>query len=81
MEYTTDNCKTALLNTEARTAVTNFISNLIDVNGLPVYIVKNLLLEAVYNLNVKESEEYAKASQVYRQSQESEVTQEDGNNS
>ena len=66
MEFTQDNCKTAILNTEARNAITEFITDLVERNGVPVYMVKNLLLEAVYNLNVKETEEYVKAARVYR---------------
>lgn len=66
MEYTQDNCKTAILNTEARNALTSFVTDLIESNGVPVYMVKNLLLEAVYNLNVKETEEYIKAARMYQ---------------
>lgn len=66
MDYTS-----TLLNTEVRENLTRFIQTLIEINQVPVYMVKNLLLEAVYNLNIKEQEEYQKAVEEYRKQQAS----------
>ncbi len=66
MDYTS-----TLLNTEVRENLTRFIHTLIETNQVPVYMVKNLLLEAVYNLNIKEQEEYQKAVEEYRKQQAS----------
>ncbi len=59
-----------LLNFEARKTLSNFLLDLIETNQVPVYMVKNLLLEAVYNLNVKEQEEYQKAVEEYKKQQQ-----------
>lgn len=66
MDYTS-----TLLNTEVRESLTRFIQTLIETNQVPVYMVKNLLLEAVYNLNIKEQEEYLKAVEEYKKQQAS----------
>ncbi len=66
MDYTS-----TLLNTEVRESLTRFIQTLIGTNQVPVYMVKNLLLEAVYNLNIKEQEEYLKAVEEYKKQQAS----------
>ena len=66
MDYTS-----TLLNIEVRENLTRFIQTLIEINQVPVYMVKNLLLEAVYNLNIKEQEEYQKAVEEYRKQQAS----------
>lgn len=60
-----------VLNTEVRESLTRFIQALIETNQVPVYMVKNLLLEAVYNLNIKEQEEYLKAVEEYKKQQAS----------
>ncbi len=60
-----------ILNVEARKSLSSFIQALIETNQVPVYMVKNLLLEAVYNLNIKEQEEYLKAVEEYKKQQAS----------
>lgn len=63
--------KDIILNTEVRKALQNFLFTLVETNQVPVYMVKNLLLEAVYNLNIKEQEEYQKAVEEYKKQQAS----------
>lgn len=60
-----------ILNVEARKSLSSFIQTLVETNQVPVYMVKNLLLEAVYNLNIKEQEEYLKAVEEYKKQQAS----------
>ena len=60
------NYKEKILNQSAKNAIKDFISSLINDNQVPVYMVKNLLLEAVYNLNIKEQAEYEEAVKEYR---------------
>jgi len=62
--------KNILVNFEAKQAINHLIFDLVEVNRVPVYMVKNLLLEAVYNLNVKEQEEYQKAVEEYKKQQQ-----------
>lgn len=61
---------------EAKNATTSFIESLISDNQVPVYMVKNLLLEAVYNLNIKEQAEYEEAVKEYRKQQQAQAQQE-----
>ena len=63
--------ESTILNMEVRNSLNSFIQTLIEINQVPVYMVKNLLLEAVYNLNIKEQEEYQKAVEEYRKQQAS----------
>lgn len=63
--------KDIILNTEVKKALQNFLFTLVETNQVPVYMVKNLLLEAVYNLNIKEQEEYQKAVEEYKKQQAS----------
>lgn len=63
--------KDIILNTEVKKALQNFLFTLVETNQVPVYMVKNLLLEAVYNLNIKEQEEYQKAVEEYKKQQTS----------
>lgn len=62
--------KYPLMNAEARQAIQSMLNNLINDNQVPVYMVKNLLLEAVYNLNIKEQAEYEEAVKEYRKQQQ-----------
>lgn len=59
-----------ILNKEAKGEVFNLVNSLINGNQVPVYMVKNLLLEAVYNLNIKEQAEYEEAVKEYRKQQQ-----------
>ena len=70
------NYKEIILCQSVKTAIKDFISNLINDNQVPVYMVKNLLLEAVYNLNIKEQAEYEEAVKEYRKHQQAQVQQE-----
>lgn len=70
-----------ILNQEAKREVLNLVNSLINDNQVPVYMVKNLLLEAVYNLNIKEQAEYEEAVKEYRKQQQAQAqqkTEEDG---
>ena len=62
--------KYILVNSEAKQVIWSCIWNLINDNQVPVYMVKNLLLEAVYNLNIKEQAEYEEAVKEYRKQQQ-----------
>ena len=62
--------KYILVNSEAKQVIWSCIWNLINDNQVPVYMVKNLLLEAVYNLNIKEQAEYDEAVKEYRKQQQ-----------
>lgn len=66
----------AILNQEAKREVLNLVNSLINDNQVPVYMVKNLLLEAVYNLNIKEQAEYEEAVKEYRKQQQAQAQQE-----
>lgn len=71
--------KEKILNQSAKNAIKDFISSLINDNQVPVYMVKNLLLEAVYNLNIKEQAEYEEAVKEYRKQQQAQQeTEKDG---
>lgn len=71
--------KYPLMNAEARQAIQSMLDNLINDNQVPVYMVKNLLLEAVYNLNIKEQAEYEEAVKEYRKQQQAQQeTEKDG---
>lgn len=70
------NYKEIILCQSVKTAIKDFISNLINDNQVPVYMVKNLLLEAVYNLNIKEQAEYEEAVKEYRKQQQAQAQQE-----
>lgn len=71
--------KYPLMNAEARQAIQSMLNNLINDNQVPVYMVKNLLLEAVYNLNIKEQAEYEEAVKEYRKQQQAQQeTEKDG---
>lgn len=73
------NYKEIILCQSVKTAIKDFISNLINDNQVPVYMVKNLLLEAVYNLNIKEQAEYEEAVKEYRKQQQAQQeTEKDG---
>lgn len=73
------NYKEKILNQSAKNAIKDFISSLINDNQVPVYMVKNLLLEAVYNLNIKEQAEYEEAVKEYRKQQQAQQeTEKDG---
>lgn len=73
------NYKEKILNQSAKNAMKDFISSLINDNQVPVYMVKNLLLEAVYNLNIKEQAEYEEAVKEYRKQQQAQQeTEKDG---
>lgn len=66
-------------NKEAKDFLFSTIRNLITDNQVPVYMVKNLLLEAVYNLNIKEQAEYEEAVKEYRKQQQAQQeTEKDG---
>ena len=67
------------MNAEARQAIQSMLNSLIIDNQVPVYMVKNLLLEAVYNLNIKEQAEYEEAVKEYRKQQQAQQeTEKDG---
>lgn len=71
--------KYPLMNAEARQAIQSMLNDLINDNQVPVYMVKNLLLEAVYNLNIKEQAEYEEAVKEYRKQQQAQQeTEKDG---
>ena len=70
------NYKEIILCQSVKTAIKDFISNLINDNQVPVYMVKNLLLEAVYNLNIKEQAEYEEAVKEYKKQQQAQAQQE-----
>ena len=71
--------KYILVNSEAKQVIWSCIWNLINDNQVPVYMVKNLLLEAVYNLNIKEQAEYEEAVKEYRKQQQAQQeTEKDG---
>ena len=55
---------------ESRDSIKSLVESLINDNQVPVYMVKNLLLEAVYNLNIKEQAEYEEAVKEYRKQQQ-----------
>lgn len=55
---------------ESRDSIKSLVDSLINDNQVPVYVVKNLLLEAVYNLNIKEQAEYEEAVKEYRKQQQ-----------
>ena len=55
---------------ESRDSIKSLVESLINDNQVPVYMVKNLLLEAVYNLNIKEQAEYEEAVKEYRKKQQ-----------
>ena len=61
---------------ESRDSIKSLVESLINDNQVPVYMVKNLLLEAVYNLNIKEQAEYEKAVKEYRKQQQAQAQQE-----
>lgn len=65
-----------LKNKEAKDFLFSTIRSLINNNQVPVYMVKNLLLEAVYNLNIKEQAEYEEAVKEYRKQQQAQAQQE-----
>ena len=59
-----------IINLETKTTIRQMVNSLINDNQVPVYMVKNLLLEAVYNLNIKEQAEYEEAVKEYRKQQQ-----------
>ena len=61
---------------ESRDSINSLVDSLISDNQVPVYMVKNLLLEAVYNLNIKEQAEYEEAVKEYRKQQQVQAQQE-----
>lgn len=61
---------------ESRDSIKSLVDSLINDNQVPVYMVKNLLLEAVYNLNIKEQAEYKEAVKEYRRQQQAQAQQE-----
>lgn len=64
---------------ESRDSINSLVESLINDNQVPVYMVKNLLLEAVYNLNIKEQAEYEEAVKEYRKQQQAQQeTEKDG---
>lgn len=67
----------AILNKEAKGEVFNLVNSLINDNQVPVYMVKNLLLEAVYNLNIKEQAEYEEAVKEYRKQQQAQQAEQE----
>lgn len=69
--------KYILINSEAKQVIWSCIWNLINDNQVPVYMVKNLLLEAVYNLNIKEQAEYEEAVKEYRKQQQAQQAQQE----
>ena len=66
-----------ILNKEAKKEILNLVNGLINDNQVPVYMVKNLLLEAVYNLNIKEQAEYEEAVKEYRKQQQAQQAQQE----
>ena len=66
-----------LVNSEAKRIIWSCIWDLIDNNQVPVYMVKNLLLEAVYNLNIKEQAEYEEAVKEYKKQQQAQQAQQE----
>ena len=66
-----------LKNKEAKDFLFSTIRSLINDNQVPVYMVKNLLLEAVYNLNIKEQAEYEEAVKEYRKQQQAQQAQQE----
>lgn len=72
-----DNNLLTILNKETKMEILNLINSLIDDNQVPVYMVKNLLLEAVYNLNIKEQAEYEEAVKEYRKQQQAQQAQQE----
>ncbi len=68
--------KYILVNSEAKQVIWSCVWNLINDNQVPVYMVKNLLLEAVYNLNIKEQAEYEEAVKEYKKQQQAQAQQE-----
>ncbi len=66
-----------ILNKEAKREILNLVNSLINDNQVPVYMVKNLLLEAVYNLNIKEQAEYEEAVKEYRKQQQAQQAQQE----
>lgn len=69
--------KYILINSEAKQVIWSCIWNLINDNQVPVYMVKNLLLEAVYNLNIKEQAEYEEAVKEYRKQRQAQQAQQE----
>ncbi len=64
---------------ESRDSIKSLVESLINDNQVPVYMVKNLLLEVVYNLNIKEQAEYEEAVKEYRKQQQAQQeTEKDG---
>lgn len=66
-----------ITNQEAKSIIHQMVLSLIDDNQVPVYMVKNLLLEAVYNLNIKEQTEYEEAVKEYRKQQQAQQAQQE----
>ncbi len=62
---------------ESRDSINSLVDSLINDNQVPVYMVKNLLLEAVYNLNIKEQAEYKEAVKEYRKQQQAQQAQQE----
>lgn len=62
---------------ESRDSINSLVDSLISDNQVPVYMVKNLLLEAVYNLNIKEQAEYEEAVKEYRKQQQAQQAQQE----
>lgn len=62
---------------ESRDSINSLVDSLINDNQVPVYMVKNLLLEAVYNLNIKEQAEYEEAVKEYRKQQQAQQAQQE----
>lgn len=66
-----------IINLETKTTIRQMVNSLINDNQVPVYMVKNLLLEAVYNLNIKEQAEYEEAVKEYRKQQQAQQAQQE----
>lgn len=66
-----------IINQEAKSTIHQMVLSLINDNQVPVYMVKNLLLEAVYNLNIKEQAEYEEAVKEYRKQQQAQQAQQE----
>ena len=62
---------------ESRDSINSLVASLINDNQVPVYMVKNLLLEVVYNLNIKEQAEYEEAVKEYRKQQQAQQAQQE----
>lgn len=62
---------------ESRDSINSLVDSLINDNQVPVYMVKSLLLEAVYNLNIKEQAEYEEAVKEYRKQQQAQQAQQE----